>query len=116
MLAGTVFWIHSVLSLWLFGGSLIGLFYPRYAPLHALFVGAVIACEWACNWRCPLTDLEKAMLARSAPEQVYDGAFIRHYVRRYFGWEIPPKRIAQTLVIIFTGSVILWGVNLLVGR
>ena len=114
--AWAVFGLHWVLSLWLFGGALVGLAYPRYVPIHLGLVGSVLLCQWACQWRCPLTDFEKAMLSRCAQEEVYEGAFLRHYVRKHFGWAIPPKRIAQALVAVFAWSFVLWAFDLFFGR
>jgi hypothetical protein len=104
------------LLLWIFGGALVEPFCPKYVPVHVLLLGSVLLSQGACKWRCPLTTFEKAMLARCAPEEVYDDAFLRHYARRYFGVKIPPKRIAQALVVIFVGSVLLWGIDSLIGR
>lgn len=114
--ACATFWFHCLLSLWIFCGVPVGLFFPRYALIHVIFLGSTLLCQWAYKWRCPLTTLGKAMLARFAPERVYEGAFLRYYIDKYFGVKIPPKGIARALVTVFIVSVTLWAINMLAGR
>ena len=85
--------------------------YPRYVLIHVIFLGAIIFFQWMFKGPCPLTLFERAMLAKCAPEEVYEDAFLRHYVKKYFGVMIPPGRIAGTTVALFIGSALLWGVE-----
>ena len=102
-----VFWSHLALSAWLFGGTLIECFFPHYVPWHTLLLDVVIASEALVSFRCPLADLEKFLLKKGGQE-VYEGAFLRHYVEKYFGWTIPPKAILVSLLVCLLYSVALW--------
>ncbi|MBI5733137.1 DUF2784 family protein [Candidatus Jorgensenbacteria bacterium] len=116
LLARSAFLLHWVLLLWIFVGAIVGLFHPGYVPVHILFLGLTLLHQWACKWQCSLTIFEKAMLSKCAPDEVYEGAFVRHYMKKYFRVEIPPKRIVYALVAVFAWTLILWGINSLLGR
>ena len=77
-LADVVMLAHLAFVLFVIGGGLLVLKWPRIAWLHlpAAAWGAMI--EFA-GWICPLTPLENRLLMQSG-ESGYEGDFIAHYL------------------------------------
>ena len=80
ILADGVVLFHAAYVMFVVGGGLLVLRWPRLAWLHipAAAWGALI--EFG-GWTCPLTPLENTLRAR-AGEAGYAGGFIQHYVLR----------------------------------
>ena len=77
-LANLVMLTHVAFVLFVIGGGLLVLKWPRMAWLH------VPAAVWGTmvefmGWICPLTPLENRLLAQSA-DAGYEGDFIAHYL------------------------------------
>lgn len=78
LLADLALLIHLFFVLFVVGGGLLALKWPRIAWLHipAATWGAVIELT---GWICPLTPLENWFLMQSG-ESAYEGDFIARYV------------------------------------
>jgi uncharacterized membrane protein YhhN len=78
VLADLVLLIHLSFVLFVVGGGLLVLKWPRVGWLHmpAAAWGAVIELT---GWICPLTPLENRFLMQSG-KSAYEGDFIGHYV------------------------------------
>lgn len=78
MLADGVLLLHLLFILFVVGGGLLVLRWPRLAWAHlpAALWGALIECV---GWICPLTPLENA-LRRMAGEAGYNDGFVEHYL------------------------------------
>lgn len=78
ILANAVLLLHLLFILFVVGGGLLALRWPKMAWLHlpAALWGAAI--EFA-GWICPLTPLENA-LRQAAGTAGYGGGFIEHYL------------------------------------
>jgi hypothetical protein len=78
VLAGLIVLLHVAFVLFVAGGGLLALRWPRAIWLHlpALAWGVVI--EWA-GWICPLTPLENALRRRGGQAE-YQGDFIERYI------------------------------------
>jgi uncharacterized membrane protein YhhN len=78
LLAGVVMLTHLAFVLFVIGGGLLVLKWPRIAWLHvpAAIWGAMIEFM---GWICPLTPLENRLLIESG-ESGYEGDFIAHYL------------------------------------
>lgn len=63
----------------------------RVAHLATLASTALIL---ALRGVCPLTDLEKYFLARSAPSASYEGGFIARFLEKLVYWEVTPGGLA----------------------
>lgn len=70
--------LHLVFILFVLGGGLLLLRWPRLAWLHlpAVAWGAVVEL---CHLLCPLTPWEN-QLRRAAGQAGYDGGFVEHYL------------------------------------
>lgn len=78
LLADLVLVLHFSFILFVGGGGLLALRWPRAAFVHlpAAAYGALIELF---GWICPLTPLEN-MLRRAVGETGYTGGFIEHYL------------------------------------
>jgi hypothetical protein len=78
ILADVVLLTHLSFVLFVAGGGLLVLKWPRIAWLHmpAVVWGALIEFT---GWICPLTPLENRLLMQSGAS-AYEGDFISHYV------------------------------------
>ena len=78
LLADLVLLIHLLFVLFVIGGGLLVLKWPKIAWLH------VSAAVWGATiefmgWICPLTPLENQLLMQSG-QSSYEGDFIGHYL------------------------------------
>lgn len=78
LLADLVMLVHLTFVLFVIGGGLLVLKWPRIAWLHApaAMWGAMIEFM---GWICPLTPLENRLLLQSG-QSGYEGDFIAHYL------------------------------------
>jgi len=78
LLANGVLLLHLLFILFVVGGGLLAVRWPKMAWLHlpAALWGAAI--EFA-GWICPLTPLENA-LRQAAGDAGYGGGFVEHYL------------------------------------
>jgi hypothetical protein len=105
-LADLVLWIHLAFVLFVVGGGLLVLKWPRIAWLHlpAAIWGAMI--EFA-GWICPLTPLENRLLIQSG-ESPYQGDFIDHYLLPI----LYPTELTRTVQIVLGLLVVVINVAL----
>ena len=100
LLADVVLLIHLAFVLFVIGGGLLVLKWPRIAWLHlpAAIWGAMI--EFA-GWICPLTPLENQLLMQSGRSS-YEGDFIAHYLLSvlYPTGLSRPMQIASGLLVV----------------
>jgi hypothetical protein len=106
VLADLVVLVHATFVLFVVGGGLLALRWPRVVWLHAPAVvwGTVVEL---CNQRCPLTPLEN-WLRSQAGEAGYHGEFVSHYVLPI----LYPEDLTRTLQLLL-GAVAI-AINLLV--
>ena len=100
-LANLVMLTHLAFVLFVIGGGLLVLKWPRMAWLH------VPAAVWGTmvefmGWICPLTPLENRLLAQSA-EAGYEGDFIAHYLLPV----LYPEGLTPTVQIVLGLSVVI---------
>ncbi|MEX5217274.1 MAG: DUF2784 domain-containing protein [Nitrospiraceae bacterium] len=100
-LANLVMLTHLAFVLFVIGGGLLVLKWPRIAWLH------VPAAVWGTmiefmGWTCPLTPLENRLLAQSA-EAGYEGDFITHYLLPV----LYPEGLTPTVQIVLGLLVVL---------
>ncbi len=100
-LANLVMLTHLAFVLFVIGGGLLVLKWPRIAWLH------VPAAVWGTmiefmGWTCPLTPLENRLLAQSA-EAGYEGDFIAHYLLPV----LYPEGLTPTVQIVLGLLVVL---------
>lgn len=77
-LADAVVMLHFAFILFVVLGGFLVLWRPRLAWLHLPMAAWGALIEFA-GWICPLTPLEKRLLALGGDE-AYSGGFINHYV------------------------------------
>jgi hypothetical protein len=73
------------------GGNLLGWRWvnaPWFRVLHLATI-AIVVCEAALGWVCPLTTLEMWLRAR-AQATPYAGSFIAHWLQALLFWTAPP--------------------------
>lgn len=101
ILADLVVGVHFAFVLFVVGGVLLVLRWPRLAWLHipAAVWGALI--EFA-GWICPLTPLEMS-LRRQAGGGGYRGGFIEHYIMPI----LYPGELTRTVQVVLGLLVIL---------
>jgi hypothetical protein len=106
VLADLVVLVHATFVLFVVGGGLLALRWPRVMWLHAPAVvwGTVVEL---CDRRCPLTPLE-IWLRSQAGEAGYHGDFVAHYVLPI----LYPAHLTRTLQLLLGAGAIT--VNLLV--
>ena len=104
ILADLVVGLHFVFVLFVVGGGLLVLRWPKVAFVHlpAAVWGAAI--EFA-GWICPLTPLENS-LRRQAGEGGYSTGFIEHYLLPI----LYPSALTRDIQVLLGAAVI--GVNL----
>lgn len=76
--AQAVLLLHLLFILFVLGGGLLALRWPRLIWLHLPALLWAVTVEWT-GWICPLTPLENA-LRQVAGEQAYQGGFIEYYI------------------------------------
>ena len=108
-LADLVLFAHLVFVLFVIGGGLLALKWPRIAWLHlpAAIWGAMIEFM---GWICPLTPLEKQLLMQSGSSG-YEGDFIGHYLLPILyptGMTRNVQLILGVLVVIINGALYGW--------
>lgn len=99
-LAQAVLLVHGAFILFVVGGGLLALKWPRLAWLHlpAAIWGAMIEFM---SWPCPLTPLENSFL-ELAGRASYEGGYIEHYL-----WPvIYPGPLTQDMQLILGSGVI----------
>jgi hypothetical protein len=104
-LANLVMLTHLAFVLFVIGGGLLVLKWPRMAWLH------VPAAVWGTmvefmGWICPLTPLENRLLAQSA-DAGYEGDFIAHYLLPV----LYPEGLTPTVQIVLGLSVVIINVT-----
>ena len=104
LLADLVMLIHLAFVLFVVGGGLLFLKWPRIAWLHlpAAVWGALIEFM---GWTCPLTPLENQFLTQSA-EAGYEGDFIAHYLLP----ALYPTGLTPTVQLVLGLSVVVLNV------
>lgn len=103
LLADLLLVVHGAFVLFVIGGGLLVLRWPRVAWLHlpAALWGA--ASEFG-GFICPLTPLEQAW-RRAAGGQGYEGGFIEHYVTA----AIYPSGLTRSIQVVL--GLLVVGVN-----
>jgi hypothetical protein len=108
LLADLLLLLHGTFVLFVVGGGLLVLRWPRLAWLHlpAVIWGAAI--EFA-GFICPLTPLEKAW-RRASGGQAYEGGFIEHYVTAalYPSGLTRPIQVALGLLVLGVNGWVYW--------
>ena len=109
-LADLLLLIHAAFVLFVIGGGLLVLRWPRLAWVHlpAALWGAGIEFS---GWICPLTPLEKAW-RRAAGGQAYEGGFIEHYVTAalYPAGLTRPIQVALGVAVLGLNGWVYWQV------
>ena len=62
---------------------------PAWRTAHLVSLGATLAFM-ASVGRCPLTDLENSLLARSGPGAAYTGGFVARGLEKLVYWNVTP--------------------------
>ena len=101
ILADLVMLIHLAFVLFVVGGGLFFLKWPRIAWLHVPAAGWGAMIEFM-GWTCPLTPLENQLLTQSA-EAGYEGDFIAHYLLP----TLYPTGLTSTVQIVLGLSVVI---------
>jgi hypothetical protein len=101
LLADLVLLIHLLFVLFVIGGGLLVLKWPKIAWLH------VPAAAWGATiefmgWICPLTPLENQLLMQSGRSR-YEGDFIGHYLVSL----LYPNELTRPLQIVLGILVVL---------
>lgn len=79
-LADLVMLVHFAFVLFVVGGALLVLRWPKVAWLHVPCAAYGAAIELV-GWVCPLTPLERT-LRRAAGQEAFAGSFIEHWIGR----------------------------------
>jgi len=100
LFADAVVVIHFLFIIFVVGGGLLVIRWPRLAWVHlpAAFWGAIVEIN---NWICPLTPLENH-LRRLGGISLYNGDFIEHYLIP----TIYPENLNATTQHVLGGLVI----------
>jgi len=109
VLADTLVLAHLAFVLFVVGGGLLVLKWPRVAWAHvpAAAWGVLVECS---GWLCPLTPLE-AWLRVQAGEVHYAGRFIEHYIMPVL-YPVELTRARQQalgVVVAVVNGFIYWG-------
>jgi hypothetical protein len=112
LLADTLVLLHLLFVLFVIGGGLLVLWWPRVAWGHlpAAVWGALI--EFA-GWICPLTPLEIDFRIR-AGQQGYRGDFVEQYVLPVLypaGLTRPTQFAIGTLVVLVNIAIYTWAIR-----
>jgi len=62
---------------------------PAWRAAHVATLGLTVMFM-AFTGGCPLTDLERRLLARTGPGAAYAGGFIAHYLEKVVYWDVSP--------------------------
>ncbi len=101
LLADLVLILHLLFVLFVIGGGLLVLKWPKLAWIHVPVALWGVIIEWA-GFICPLTPLENS-LRRQAGEGGYAGGFIEHYVTAV----LYPQGLTRSIQILLGTAVLL---------
>jgi hypothetical protein len=105
-LATAVLALHLAFILFVVGGALLVLRWPRLAWLHLPAAAWGVLIEFG-NWECPLTPLENDF-RRLGGEAGYAGGFIEHYLLSL----IYPAPLTRGVQLVLGAAVLLLNVTL----
>ncbi len=105
--ADFVFWFHWVWIALFLGGIVLLMKYKWYKRYHAVVLTSTIVSQ-VIFLGCPLVALENALRAQYDPKEEFSGSFVCHYLKEYFGFQIPPEYITLALVGIVTISALIF--------
>jgi Protein of Unknown function (DUF2784) len=109
-LADFVVLVHLGFVVFVVGGGLVVLRWPRVAWVHvpAVIWGALV--EYA-GWICPLTPLENG-LRQAGGEASYTGGFVEHYVVPvlYPADLTRPLQVALGTLVVAVNALVYWQV------
>jgi len=105
-LAIVVLLLHLGFILFVVGGALLALRWPRLAWLHLPAAAWGVLIELA-GWECPLTPLENLFRHRGG-EAGYTGGFVEHYLLSL----IYPEPLTRTVQLALGAAVLLLNVAL----
>jgi len=91
-------------------GLIIAIIWPRYAEAQAIYC-IIIPGLWGLWGGCPLTVIEQQLRLRHHPQGYYDGPFIPHYSKKWFGFTIPDYVTNTVMGCILAFSVALYCLN-----
>lgn len=103
-LANIVFWFHWVWVALLIGGGALQFIFPWYKPIQMVIVTVTITSQ-IVFLGCPIVALEKALRRKYDPSETYTGSFVCHYLKKWFGLDIPPVVIFILLIVLLAVSI-----------
>jgi len=107
-IANTVAVFHGAWILMVFIGTIVELFYPAYAPIQFSIIIGTGLFQLLGRGHCPLTLLENLLWEKCDPKKMYcdtetySYSFIRHYTKKFTGWELPVGTTSGLIIFVIT--------------